>query len=103
ADQDGPVALLAGQARRREADHDGVVAGEHQVDEDDLEEGAQRFGGNQFAHAAPFARLERGRRRYDPVRRKRPRNGWATTVVQSDITAARAAARGARPGDRISS
>ena len=39
ADQDRLVALLLRQAGRGKADDDGIVAGQHQVDHDDLEEG----------------------------------------------------------------
>ena len=39
ADQDGLVALLLRQAGRGKADDDGVVAGQDQVDHDDLGEG----------------------------------------------------------------
>jgi hypothetical protein len=38
-DQDRARALLAGQPRRRQADDDRVVAGQHQVDRDHLEQG----------------------------------------------------------------
>ena len=50
ADQDRLVALLLRQPRRREADHDGVVAGQHQVDHDHLEEGRQGLGREKFFH-----------------------------------------------------
>ena len=50
ADQDRLVALLLRQARRRQADHDGIVAGQHQVDHDHLEEGRQGLGREQFSH-----------------------------------------------------
>ena len=50
ADQDRLVALLLRQARRREADHHRIVAGQHQVDHDHLEEGRQGFGREKFSH-----------------------------------------------------
>ena len=43
ADEDRLGALILGQARRREPDDDGVVAGQHQVDHDDLAESAAAF------------------------------------------------------------
>ena len=44
ADQDGLAALLLGQARRRQTDNDGVVAGQNQVDHDDCQKGLDRLG-----------------------------------------------------------
>ena len=47
------IALLRcsfGRPGRREADDDGVVAGQHQVDHDDLEEGRQGLGREKFSH-----------------------------------------------------
>ena len=41
ANQDRPAALLAWQAGRGQPDDDGVVAGQHQIDHDDLEEGGE--------------------------------------------------------------
>jgi hypothetical protein len=46
ADDECLVALIGRQAGSGEAYNDGVVAGEHQVDENDLEEGAQRLRSN---------------------------------------------------------
>ena len=45
ADEDRLVALLARQARRREADDDGIVTGQHQVDHHHLPKGNQRRAG----------------------------------------------------------
>ena len=50
ADDDGAPALLGRQARRGKADDDGVVAGQHEVDQDDLEQRGQRVGGDEFNH-----------------------------------------------------
>ena len=54
--EDGLGALVLGQAGGRQADDDGVVARQHQVDHDDLEQGRQGFGGEEFAHAVPAFR-----------------------------------------------
>ncbi len=56
------------QARRGEADDDGVVAGQHQVDEDDFEQGRQRVGGEDgFQHdATTLHRCDVRRARVDP-------------------------------------
>ena len=53
ADQDGFGPLLLGQAGGGQADHDGVVARQDQVDHDHLEEGGEGFCGEKFAHVAP--------------------------------------------------
>ena len=50
ADDDGAAALLGRQAGGGKADDDGVVAGEHEVDQDDLEQRGQRVGGDEFSH-----------------------------------------------------
>ncbi|MGY4470624.1 hypothetical protein ACVWWK_006333 [Bradyrhizobium sp. LB9.1b] len=50
ADDNGAPALLGRQAGCGKADDDGVVAGEHEVDQDDLKQRGQRFGGDEFSH-----------------------------------------------------
>ncbi len=59
ADQDGAPALLRRQAGGGEPDDDGIVAGQHQVDHDDLEEGGDRGLGEQIGekigHRGPLA------------------------------------------------
>ncbi len=50
ADDDGAAALLGRQARRGKADDDGVVAGQNEVDQDDLKQRAQRVGSDEFSH-----------------------------------------------------
>ena len=42
-----------GKTGRREADHDGVVAGQHQVDHHHLQEGGD-FRREKFVHAMPL-------------------------------------------------
>ena len=54
ADDDGAAALIGRQARSREPDDDGVVAGEHEVDQDDLEQRGQRVGRDEFNHVRSF-------------------------------------------------
>ena len=63
-DDDSAPALLGGQARRGKADDDGVVAGQHEVDQDDLEQRGQRVGGHEFSHDRSFL----GSGRIEPVR-----------------------------------
>ena len=48
ADQDGALALVGRQSRRRETDDDGVVAGERDVDRNDRKQGAETGGGEYF-------------------------------------------------------
>ena len=55
AHEDRLGALFFRQAGCGQADHDGIVARQHQVDHDDLEQGCQRFRGKKFCHTAPFA------------------------------------------------
>ena len=43
ADQDRARALRLGQAGRRQPDDDRIVAGQHQVDHDHLQQGRDRF------------------------------------------------------------
>jgi hypothetical protein len=50
-DQDHPVALLRRKPGRRHADDDGVVAREHEVDHDDLQQHGQGIGRDEFTHA----------------------------------------------------
>ncbi|MCS3725163.1 hypothetical protein FHR88_000188 [Bradyrhizobium betae] len=50
ADDDGAAALLGRQARGSKADDHGVVAGQHEIDQDDLEQRGQRVGGDEFKH-----------------------------------------------------
>ena len=59
ANQDGLVALFLGEAGSGEADHDGVVASQHEIDHDDLEKRGD-FRGEEIAHAMPL-RCVRGR------------------------------------------
>ena len=73
ADEDRPVALLARQPRRSEADHDGVVAGEHEVNEDDLEKGAYGLRGDSSVIRRPLHVLNVAAAVVLPVRRSRPR------------------------------
>ena len=98
ADEDRLVALLARQPRRRQADHDGVVAGEHEVDEDDLKERAHGLARQELAHAAPLARVERGGGRCVPYAGIGTGNGWATLWSSSPTSQPQSAVRGARPG-----
>lgn len=66
AKQDRLGALILGQAGRGKADDDGVVAGQNQVDHDDLEQRRHRFGGEKgidnFCHTAPL--ISEGRRSF---------------------------------------
>ena len=52
ADQDRLVALVLWKTGRRQSDDDGVVAGQNQIDHDDLEEGGQRLGGEECTHVS---------------------------------------------------
>ena len=42
------LALLGGKAGGRKADDDGVVAGQHEIDRDDLQQGAEAGGRENF-------------------------------------------------------
>ena len=46
ADQDSLLALTLGQAGGCQSDHDRIVAGEHQIDHDDLEKRCQVLRGD---------------------------------------------------------
>lgn len=48
APENGFLLQMGGQAARREADDDGVVTGEHQVDQDDGQQGREEFGRENF-------------------------------------------------------
>ena len=52
APEDHPAAVLRGDACRGHAHDDGVIAGQHQVDEHDLDEGAD-FRGREFDQYSP--------------------------------------------------
>jgi hypothetical protein len=53
ADQNGLGALVGRQARRGEADDDSIVAGEHQIDGDHLQEGGKALGRENFHIIVP--------------------------------------------------
>ena len=55
ADQDRARAPLFGQPGRRQPDDHRIVAGQHQVDHDDLEEGGDRGLRENLRHAASIA------------------------------------------------
>jgi hypothetical protein len=50
AHEDRAPSLLRRKSGRREANDDGIVAGQHQVDHDDLEQGGEGFAANDVAH-----------------------------------------------------
>ena len=54
APEDHLGALVLRQAGGGQADHDGVVAGQHQVDHDDLEQRSQSFGREVGTHVQSF-------------------------------------------------
>ena len=50
ADEDGLVPLLLWKSRCRKADDDRIVAGQHQIDHDNLQKGCQRLLRDEFTH-----------------------------------------------------
>ena len=72
ADQDGLGALLFRQAGGRQPDDDRIVAGKHEVDEDDFEECRQCVSGEEFQHGGMrLLRCDARRARAEPCRSKR--------------------------------
>ena len=59
ADDDGAPALLGRKTRGGEPNDDSIVAGEHEVDQDDLKQRAQRLSGDEFGHDRSFFRCGR--------------------------------------------
>ena len=74
AEHDAELALAIGQPAHRERDHDGVVAGEHDVDPDDIEDGQ-----DPLPRGVRLGRQRGGQERHDEGWRLHfPRRGGST-------------------------
>ena len=89
-----PGPLVLRQARRGEPDDDGVVAGEHQVDHDDLEEGGDRRSGEKVGEhvdheEAPCGSISPTSQPGVTARGARPDNGKMASECRLDKSKAR--------------